>query len=134
MGLFTKIKHSTAELGDTGSDTLAAIKKRIEDSLDTGSLKDLRAAQTGADLRALLGQLDHALRDASQSELQSLRAKARPHLADLHDVLDEARASLRSGYRTAVSVSEERLRTRPWQTLGIVSGVALVLGAVIFRS
>jgi ElaB/YqjD/DUF883 family membrane-anchored ribosome-binding protein len=126
MGLFNKIKSKTQ------CDTA----KMVDRYTDAGAqfVQSVRPKETAAEIRNLLGQLDQALRDASHDEMTALRSHAGRRMADLHEVLDGAQDSLRAGYRTAVSAGEEQIRAKPWQTLGIVSGIALVLGAVIFRS
>ena len=124
MGLFnkSKTKRDAAKVVDRYTDAGAQF------------VQSVRPKETASEIRNLLGQLDYALRDASHEEIKALRSHAGRRMADLHGVLDGAQDTLLAGYRSAVVAGEEQIRAKPWQTLGIVSGLALVLGAVIFRS
>jgi ElaB/YqjD/DUF883 family membrane-anchored ribosome-binding protein len=92
------------------------------------------AEDVAGELRALLAELETTLADGTQADAVTLRADMRKRLDAARARLDETRAAVRDRASDALEQTQEYVRENPWQSLAIVGGVALILGAVLARS
>ena len=86
-----------------------------------------------AEIRALLSQLDRVSLRRGNNGLKLLPTRREQHFHDVKNLLEGAHSTVRTGLRTALEVGGTQVRMRPWQTLGLVLGTALLLGALVAR-
>jgi len=95
----------------------------------------LASGDVSARVRDLLDDLDHALSNAkSASDIEALRAEIGDKLREARSDFGDARAHLRRRANEVWEEADGYVHERPWQTLGTVAAVALVLGFIAGRS
>jgi len=94
----------------------------------------VQARESLAQIRSLLSELEHATRHVDNDNVKTLHTQAALHLNQLQRTLGDAGSRLRDGARKAIDAGDAQIRDRPWQTLGLVSGLALILSVAIFRN
>jgi ElaB/YqjD/DUF883 family membrane-anchored ribosome-binding protein len=85
---------------------------------DTQQLLKTMEAEGGAQLSAA--------RDRVQTSLETTLASARETLGELGN-------NVRDGARAAATTTDKYVRSNPWRAIGIVGGVALVVGFLAGR-
>ncbi|WP_322106168.1 glycine zipper domain-containing protein [Paraburkholderia sp. J41] len=91
------------------------------------------AADITDELRELLAELETTLGEGTQADATALRADLRKRLDAARERLEVARATARERTTAAISNADDYVHTNPWQSLAIVGGVALVVGALLAR-
>ena len=94
----------------------------------------VQARESLAQIRSLLSELEHATRHVDNDNVKTLHTQAALHLNQLQRTLGDAGSRLRDRARKAIDAGDAQIRDRPWQTLGLVSGLALILSVAIFRN
>lgn len=95
------------------------------------------AEDIAGELRTLLSELEATLADGTQADATALRGKlskqldaARARLNDTRDAVRERAGAVRERAGVAISGADDYVHENPWQTLAVVGGVALILGAL----
>ncbi|VVE72551.1 hypothetical protein PCA31118_04231 [Pandoraea captiosa] len=116
-----------------------ALNSSLEDARFAGR-RTARAARLASGdvssrVRDLLDDLDHALSNAkSASDVEALRAEIGDKLRQARSDFGDARANLRRRANEVWDEADSYVHERPWQTIGTVAAVALVLGFIAGRS
>jgi ElaB protein len=83
--------------------------------------------------RSLLDQLDKSLRDNSDVDVAALRKRLQAQLDEARGVFGDAADSAADQVRETVARAADFARERPWQAIGVVAGLAFLVGAVVGR-
>ncbi|SUA91432.1 DUF883 family protein [Pandoraea pulmonicola] len=116
-----------------------ALSSGLEDARYAGR-RTARAARLASGdvtsrVRDLLDDLDHALANAkSASDVEALRDEIGDKLRQARRDFSDARANLRRRASEVWDEADGYVHERPWQALGTVAAVALVLGFIAGRS
>lgn len=86
-----------------------------------------------SEMRALLDNLDKSLKDNSDVDVAALRKRLQKQLDQTRSTFDDAAGTAIDHVRDTVERAADFAAERPWQTAGIVAGVAFVLAAVAAR-
>ncbi|RFU46508.1 YqjD family protein [Paraburkholderia sp. DHOC27] len=86
-----------------------------------------------SEARALLDRLDKSLRDNSDVDVAALRKRLQAQLNDARGSFGDAADSTVDQVRETVAMAAEFARERPWQAIGVVAGVAFLVGALVGR-
>jgi len=121
---------------------LDKVGDKINDAADqtvrTGRSVAKRAAAAGdgagADIKALLKDLEAALKEGKNDDVGALRARLEARLADARSAYDDVQVSIREKISAAASTTDEYVRDKPWETVGAVAGIAFLLGIIVGRS
>ncbi|MGF6302382.1 ElaB/YqjD/DUF883 family membrane-anchored ribosome-binding protein [Paraburkholderia sp. WC7.3d] len=89
------------------------------------------AEDIAVELRTLLSELESTLTDGTQADAVALRGKLRKQLDAARERLNDTRDAMRDRAGVAISDADHYVHENPWQTIAIVGGLALVVGALL---
>jgi ElaB/YqjD/DUF883 family membrane-anchored ribosome-binding protein len=118
-------------------DAQRKIDRGVSEVRRTGR-RTARNVQAGArdlqrEARSLLNQLDQTLRDNSDVDVAVLRKRLQAQLNDARGAFGDVADSAADQVRETVARAADFARERPWQAIGVVAGVALLVGAILGR-
>jgi ElaB/YqjD/DUF883 family membrane-anchored ribosome-binding protein len=121
--------------------TFEQTSRNLDDSMEDVKRTGRRVARnvrvageaSSQDIRALLDELDDSLRSGTDTDIDALRARLTEQLANARTVFDDAQDNVRDRVRTAVAMTEDRIQDRPWESVGIVAGIAFLVGVIVGR-
>jgi ElaB/YqjD/DUF883 family membrane-anchored ribosome-binding protein len=97
-----------------------------------------RASQVGdstaADVRALLKDIEAALKEGKDDDVDTLRSRLESRIADARATFDDAQWTILGKLGAAASTTDYYVRGRPWETIGAAAGIAFLLGIIIGRT
>jgi ElaB/YqjD/DUF883 family membrane-anchored ribosome-binding protein len=91
------------------------------------------AEDIGVELRTLLGELENALAEGTSADAAALRAQIGERLDSARARLNDTHAALRERAGVAFEGADAYLHEKPWQTIALVGGLALVAGVLLAR-
>ena len=126
-----------------------ALTDSIEHKLDRG-LSDIRRtgrrlgrrtraaardlhADVQDDLRELVDELDDLLKNDGDGDIAALRKRVQARLDEARSTLDLASQSAAARLRDSAERVSQTVHDNPWQTAGVVAGVAFVAGLLLAR-
>jgi ElaB/YqjD/DUF883 family membrane-anchored ribosome-binding protein len=113
------------------------VEDAAQDTARTGRLFARRVSlagdSAGADIRSLLKDLEASLKEGKDDDVGALRARLEARLADARSTFDGAQLSIRERLGTAVTTTDDYVRGRPWETVGVAAGIAFLLGIIVGR-
>ena len=77
-----------------------------------------------------MSELESTLADGTQADAVALRGKLRKQLDNARARLSDTREAVRERANVALADADDYVHENPWQTLAIVGGVALIVGAL----
>ncbi|CAN7183693.1 DUF883 family protein [Trinickia sp. LjRoot230] len=92
------------------------------------------AEDIGGEMRELLAELEETLADGTQADAAVLREQMRKRLEAARGRLDGARHTIRDRASTAISGANDYVHEKPWETVAVVGGLALIIGWLMARS
>jgi ElaB/YqjD/DUF883 family membrane-anchored ribosome-binding protein len=92
------------------------------------------AEDIATELRSLMSELEDTLADGTQADVVALRAQLRKRLDVARERLNDTREAVRQRAEVALSGADDYVHENPWQTIAIVGGIALIVGALFARS
>ncbi|KIG08347.1 DUF883 family protein [Caballeronia concitans] len=92
------------------------------------------AEDIGVELRALLSELEEALSDGASADAAALRSRISDQIDSARARLSGTQAAVRERAAAALDDADAYLHDRPWQTIAIVGGLALVAGILLARA
>ncbi len=92
------------------------------------------AADIGGELRTLLAELEETLSDGTQADVAALRAQLRGRIDSARARLNDTHQALRERAGAAFSDADAYIHEKPWQTIALVGGLALVAGVLLARA
>jgi ElaB/YqjD/DUF883 family membrane-anchored ribosome-binding protein len=91
------------------------------------------AEDIGSELRTLLSELEETLSDGTQADVAALRAQLSTRLDTARARLNDTHQAVRERAGAALSDADAYLHEKPWQTIALVGGLALVAGVLLAR-
>ncbi|CDY75781.1 hypothetical protein BGLT_04685 [Caballeronia glathei] len=91
------------------------------------------AEDIGSELRTLLSELEETLSDGTQADVAALRAQLSKRLDTARARLNDTHQAVRERAGAALSDADAYLHEKPWQTIALVGGLALVAGVLLAR-
>ena len=126
-----------------------ALPNSIEDKLDRGFSEIRRAGQrigrharshaadlqsdVTTDMRALVDELEDLLKHADGTDVEALRTRLRSRLSQARGKLDDASDDTLRRLREQAERMSHVVRENPWQTAGVVVGLAFIAGLLLAR-
>jgi ElaB/YqjD/DUF883 family membrane-anchored ribosome-binding protein len=114
-------------------------RQALGDSLDRTNRHARRIARhsrhaaedIGSELRELLSELEDTLADGASADATILKKRLRERIDTARERLGDTHAVMRRRAQAVWSDADEYVHERPWQTLAVVAGIALVAGVVL---
>lgn len=91
------------------------------------------AEDIGSELRSLLSELESALSEGTSADAAALRAQISDRLDSARARLNDTHAVLRQRAGAALDDADAFIHEKPWQTIALVGGLALVAGILLAR-
>jgi ElaB/YqjD/DUF883 family membrane-anchored ribosome-binding protein len=92
------------------------------------------AEDIGGELRTLLAELEETLSDGASADAAVLRAQLSRRLDTARSRMNDTHQVLRERANAALSEADAYIHERPWQTIALVGGLALVAGVLLARA
>lgn len=91
------------------------------------------AEDIGSELRSLLSELEDTLSHGTSADAAALRAQISERLDSARSRLNDTHAALRERAGAVFDDADAYIHERPWQTIVLVGGLALVAGVLLAR-
>ena len=92
------------------------------------------AEDIATELRSLMSELEDTLSDGTQADAAALRAQLSKRLEVARSRLNDTRDAVRQRAEVALADADDYVHENPWQTVAIVGGIALIVGALFARA
>jgi ElaB/YqjD/DUF883 family membrane-anchored ribosome-binding protein len=92
------------------------------------------AEDIATELRSLMSELEDTLADGTQADASALRAQLSKRLEVARSRLNDPRDAVRHRAEVALADADDYVHENPWQTVAIVGGIALIVGALFARA
>jgi ElaB/YqjD/DUF883 family membrane-anchored ribosome-binding protein len=110
----------------------AALEARAEEAGD----EDAARQPKGQEVHDLIAEIEQSIgrmKDATEPELSLVRANVRASIAALSDAIVEGADWIQQQTWEAIDASDNFVRRRPWNAIGIASAAALAIGMMLGR-
>jgi ElaB/YqjD/DUF883 family membrane-anchored ribosome-binding protein len=114
-------------IGDSWNSTTRRARRMARHGRDA-------ADDIGAELRSLLGELEDALSTGTAADAAALRAQISDRLDSARARLNDTHAVFRQRASEAFDGADAYIHEKPWQTIALVGGLALVAGVLLARA
>ncbi|SMF99396.1 DUF883 family protein [Burkholderia singularis] len=94
--------------------------------------RDLHA-DVNDDLRSLIDELEHLLKEKDDGDIAALRERLHQRIEAARSALEDASDDALDRLRASTERAAQAVRDNPWQTAGILAGVAFVAGLLLAR-
>ncbi|CCD38590.1 Permeases of the major facilitator superfamily [Candidatus Paraburkholderia kirkii UZHbot1] len=91
------------------------------------------AEDIGSELRSLLNELESTLAEGTSADAAALRAQVSERLDSARARLNDTQAALRQRAGAVFDDADAYIHEKPWQTIVLVGGLALVAGVLLTR-
>ncbi len=88
----------------------------------------------GSELRSLLNELEDALSTSTSADAAARRAQISDHLNSARSRLNNTHAAIRQRASDTFDAADAYIHDKPWQTIALVGGLALVAGVLLARA
>ncbi|WP_244847366.1 DUF883 domain-containing protein [Caballeronia sp. SL2Y3] len=92
------------------------------------------AHDIGTELRALLSELEETLSEGASADAARLRASISDQVDAARARLNDSQAAVRERAAAVMDDADAYLRDRPWRTIALVGGLALLAGVLLARA
>ncbi|QSN61008.1 MULTISPECIES: DUF883 family protein [unclassified Caballeronia] len=92
------------------------------------------AEDIGTELRALLSELEELLGEGASADAAMLRARISDQVDAARARLNDSQAAVRERAAAVMDDADAYLRDRPWRTIALVGGLALLAGVLLARA
>ncbi|WP_429498192.1 DUF883 family protein [Robbsia andropogonis] len=123
MNAFDKTTDALADAASEGAKTGRRFSRQVAAAGDAA----------GSDIRALLKDLESALKEGKDDDVGALRSRLEARLSDARATYDDAQHTIRQKLQAAAETTDDFVRGRPWETIGAAAGIAFLLGVIIGR-
>ncbi|MBN3786243.1 DUF883 family protein [Burkholderia sp. Ac-20353] len=127
MALTDSIEHKL----DRGLSDIRRTGRRVGRSTRAAA-RDLHA-DVKDDLRELVDELDDLLKNDGDGDIAALRKRVQSRLDDARSTLDATSNSAAARLRDSAERVSQVVHDNPWQTAGVVAGLAFVAGLLLAR-
>ncbi|AOJ98147.1 MULTISPECIES: DUF883 family protein [Burkholderia] len=127
MALTDSIEHKL----DRGLSELRRTGRRVGRSTRSAA-RDLHEDVTD-DLRSLVDELEDLLKNDGDGDIAALRKRVQARLDEARSTLDYASGNAAVRLRESAERMAQVVHDNPWQTAGVVGGLAFVVGLLLAR-
>ncbi|WP_175841521.1 DUF883 family protein [Burkholderia arboris] len=127
MALTDSIEHKL----DRGLSDIRRTGRRVGRTTRSAA-RDLHADVTD-DLRGLVDELEDLLKNDGDGDIAVLRKRVQSRLDEARSALDYASGSAAARLRDSAERVSQAVHDNPWQTAGVVAGLAFVAGLLLSR-
>ncbi|ABB12398.1 membrane protein [Burkholderia lata] len=127
MALTDSIEHKL----DRGLSDIRRTGRRVGRTTRSAA-RDLHADVTD-DLRGLVDELEDLLKNDGDGDIAALRKRVQSRLDEARSTLDHASGSAVARLRDSAERVSQVVQDNPWQTAGVVAGLAFVAGLLLAR-
>jgi ElaB/YqjD/DUF883 family membrane-anchored ribosome-binding protein len=92
------------------------------------------AEDIGSELRTLLSELEQTLTNGASADAAVLRSQIKNRLDTARTRLNDTHLAMRERVNAAFTDADAYLHEKPWQTIALVGGLALVAGVLLARA
>jgi len=127
MALTDSIEHKL----DRGLSDIRRTGRRVGRATRSAA-RDLHADVTD-DLRGLVDELEDLLKNDGDGDIAALRKRVQARLDEARGTLDYASGTAAARLRDSAERVSQAVHDNPWQTAGVVAGLAFVAGLLLSR-
>jgi ElaB/YqjD/DUF883 family membrane-anchored ribosome-binding protein len=91
------------------------------------------AQDIGGELRTLISEIEETLSEGTSADVAALRKQLSATVSSARERLDDTQDALRVRAGAALSDADLYIHEKPWQTIALVGGLALVAGVLLAR-
>ncbi|WP_277185999.1 YqjD family protein [Caballeronia sp. BR00000012568055] len=114
-------------IGDSWSSTQRRARRMARHGRDA-------AEDIGSELRSLLSELEDTLSSGTAADAAALRSQISDRLDSARARLNDTHAALRQRAGAVLDDADAYIHEKPWQTIALVGGLALVAGVLLARA
>jgi len=114
-------------LGDSWTSTARRARRIGRHSSDA-------AQDIGGELRALISDLEETLSDGTSADVAALRKQLSATVESARSRLNDTQSAVRARADAALADADTYIHDKPWQTIALVGGLALVAGVLLARA
>ncbi|AOI59524.1 hypothetical protein WL88_19125 [Burkholderia diffusa] len=127
MALTDSIEHKL----DRGLSDIRRTGRRVGRTTRSAA-RDLHA-DVSDDLRGLVDELEDLLKNDGDGDIAALRKRVQSRLDEARSTLDYASGTAAARLRDSAERVSQAVHDNPWQTAGVVAGLAFVAGLLLAR-
>ncbi|WP_321807723.1 DUF883 family protein [Burkholderia sp. BCC1993] len=127
MALTDSIEHKL----DRGLSDIRRTGRRVGRTTRSAA-RDLHA-DVSDDLRGLVDELEDLLKNDGDGDIAALRKRVQSRLDEARSTLDYASGNAVARLRDSAERVSQAVHDNPWQTAGVVAGLAFVAGLLLSR-
>jgi ElaB/YqjD/DUF883 family membrane-anchored ribosome-binding protein len=114
-------------LGDSWTSTARRARRIGRHSSDA-------AQDIGGELRSLISELEETLSDGTSADVAVLRKQLSASIDSARSRLNDTQYAVRARAQAALGDADSYIHDKPWQTIALVGGLALVAGVLLARA
>jgi ElaB/YqjD/DUF883 family membrane-anchored ribosome-binding protein len=114
-------------LGDSWTSTARRARRIGRHSSDA-------AQDIGGELRSLISELEETLSDGTSADVAALRKQLSATIDSARSRLNDTQSAVRARAEAALADADTYIHDKPWQTIALVGGLALVAGVLLARA
>lgn len=114
-------------IGDSWNSTSRRARRIARHSSDA-------ASDIGGELRTLISEIEETLSEGTSADVAVLRKQLGKSVDSARARLNDTQAAVRARAGAAMGDADAYLHEKPWQTIALVGGLALVAGVLLARA
>jgi ElaB/YqjD/DUF883 family membrane-anchored ribosome-binding protein len=92
------------------------------------------AQDIGGELRTLISEIEETLADGTSADVAALRSQLGKSVDSARARLNDTQDAVRARANAALADADTYIHDKPWQTIALVGGLALVAGVLLARA
>src|ERR1700712_3822544 len=124
MNAFPKTRDA---IGDSWNSTSRRARRIARHSSDA-------ASDIGGELRTLISEIEETLSEGTSADVAALRKQLGKSVDSARARLNDTQAAVRARAGAAFDDADTYMHEKPWQTIALVGGLALVAGILLARA
>ncbi|SAL49379.1 membrane protein [Caballeronia sordidicola] len=114
-------------IGDSWNSTSRRARRISRHSSDA-------AQDIGGELRTLISEIEETLSEGTSADVAALRAQLGKTVDSARARLNDTQDAVRARANAALADADTYIHEKPWQTIALVGGLALVAGVLLARA
>lgn len=117
-------------------DTIKTNDNAVEDVKSEGKQAAKEAKQAGKDIGDQARGAVQDVKDAVSEDIDTdaVKQRVKDRVDSAKSTLADVQSTMRDRMGSAMSTTDDYVRERPWQTVGMAAGIAFLFGIIIGRS
>ncbi|MDR5751825.1 MULTISPECIES: DUF883 family protein [unclassified Caballeronia] len=121
------LPNTRGAIGDSWSSTSRRARRMARHGREA-------AEDIGSELRTLLSELEDTLTNGASADAAVLRSQIKNRLDTARTRLNDTHLAMRERANAAFTDADAYIHEKPWQTIALVGGLALVAGVLLARA